>query len=136
MRNLLMIILALGIQPAMAAPQAAAQAPLRVLPEAGEEEAAAPPPMRLAENLGLDAVRRPPVQDSYQRTADGIFADSFRGGLAWGTHLRAAQAHRLRLHLSSVRLPAGTHLWVWGLGEEPAHHHGHRYGHGNGEDLP
>src|SRR6185369_5117509 len=53
------------------------------------------------------------------RTADGIFADSFRGGLAWGTHLRAAQAHRLRLHLSSVRLPAETHLWVWGLGEEP-----------------
>jgi hypothetical protein len=160
-----MVILALGIQPAMAAPQAAPQVPLRVLPEQPPgEEAVAPPPMRLAENLGLDAVRslrpaaegavdqidalrawnaahrlpvqigfsrplsqpvrlrvgdRPPVQGPYQRAADGIFADSFRGGVAWGTHVRAAQAHRLRLHLSSVALPPDTRLWIWGLGEEP-----------------
>lgn len=165
MRYLMLVILALGIEPALAAPEGAAHAPLRMLPEQPAAEAAtAPQPMRLAENLGLDAVRslrpaiegavdqidalrawnaahrlpvqigfsrplaqpvrlrmgdRPPIQGSYQRAADGIFADSFRGGLAWGTHLRAAQAHRLRLHLRSVVLPADTRLWIWGLGEEP-----------------
>jgi hypothetical protein len=62
---------------------------------------------------------RPRSAAPYQRTADGIFAESVRGDLVWGTHLHAAQAHRLRLHLSGVDLPAGSRLWVWGLGEEP-----------------
>jgi hypothetical protein len=59
------------------------------------------------------------IAEPYQRTADGIFADSVRGDLVWGTHLRAAWAHRLRLHLGAVDLPSGSRLWVWGLGEEP-----------------
>jgi hypothetical protein len=67
----------------------------------------------------MRAGSRPLATGPYQRAADGIFADSVRGDLVWGTHLRAARAHRLRLHLVSVHLPAGTRLWVWGLGEEP-----------------
>ena len=55
----------------------------------------------------------------YQGYAQGFVAESFTGSLVWGTHLRVADAHRLRLHLSDVKLPAGSRLWVWGLGEEP-----------------
>jgi len=73
----------------------------------------------LSRPVQLRVSDRPPLQGSYQRTADGIFADSFQGALVWGTHLRVAQAHRLRLHLNAVNLPAQSQLWIWGFGEEP-----------------
>ncbi len=56
---------------------------------------------------------------AFQRYAGGFVAESPGGQLVWGTAARAAGAHRLRLHLTDVRLPAGTRLWVWGLGQEP-----------------
>lgn len=56
---------------------------------------------------------------AFQRYAGGFVAESPGGQLVWGTAARAAGAHRLRLHLTDVRLPAGTRMWVWGLGQEP-----------------
>lgn len=48
----------------------------------------------------------------------GWSAISPRGRLVWGTSVAVEGASRLRLHLEDVRLPAGTRLWVYGLGEE------------------
>ncbi|MGH2625694.1 MAG: trypsin-like serine peptidase [Anaerolineales bacterium] len=56
----------------------------------------------------------------FGRFAGGFLALSPKGNLVWGTSLRVAEAYRLRLHLTDVHLPAGTRLWVWGLGEEPS----------------
>jgi len=72
-----------------------------------------PSPLRLRLDAGTAA------GGSFRRVGDGFFAVSPRGGLAWGTHVRVARAYRLRLRLGAVTLPAGTRMWVWGLGEEP-----------------
>jgi hypothetical protein len=42
----------------------------------------------------------------------GSVADGAAGWLTWGTSVQVAGAHRLRLHLSTVSLPAGTRLFV------------------------
>ncbi|HEV3458435.1 MAG TPA: trypsin-like peptidase domain-containing protein [Thermoanaerobaculia bacterium] len=51
--------------------------------------------------------------------AGGLLARSEAGGLAWGVHVRVQDAHRLRLHLADVHLPAGTRMWVAAKGREP-----------------
>jgi lysyl endopeptidase len=56
---------------------------------------------------------------SYRSHDGGFVAESFAGNPVWGTSVRVAESERLRLHLTEVSLPAGTRLWVWGLGEEP-----------------
>jgi hypothetical protein len=66
--------------------------------------------LRLAAAAGAPALRR---------HGGGYLAGSPAGGLVWGTRVRVAAAHRLRLHLTGVKLPAGTRMWVWGRGEEP-----------------
>ncbi len=55
----------------------------------------------------------------FRRLGGGWFAESMTGAPVWGTHIRVEGAWRLRLHLERVDLPAGTRLWVWGLGGKP-----------------
>jgi len=67
------------------------------------------------------AVRLTPAlagQGAQTAFAGGFLADAAPGWLAWGTHVRIAGAHRVRLHLSDVHLPAGSRLAVWAPGEE------------------
>lgn len=44
----------------------------------------------------------------------GAFLRSGGARAVWGAEVRVEEAHRLRLHLDNVRLPAGTRLWVYG----------------------
>ena len=67
--------------------------------------------------MRLDAASK--AAGSFRRAGDGYFAESPAGGFSWGTHVRVDRAYRLRLHLSGLALPAGSRMWVWGLGEEP-----------------
>ncbi len=48
----------------------------------------------------------------------GVMAQASLTSIGWGGSVRVAGAHRLRLHLSRVDLPAGARLWVHGA--EPA----------------
>jgi lysyl endopeptidase len=51
--------------------------------------------------------------------AGGLLAAGGTGELAWGTRVTVQDAYRLRLHLSDVRLPAGTRMWVESQGGTP-----------------
>jgi len=64
---------------------------------------------RLAPSLWTEAVGRP--------VPGGWVAVSPRGHLVWGTSVSVEGATRLRLHLEDVKLPEGTRLWVYGLGD-------------------
>lgn len=111
-----------------------------VLPDEPAVEAADPPP-RLAESAELtpglalpkasegaadqlaaltawNASGRRPERTGFVRPLTAPASLPPDAG-AWGTRVYVADAYRLRLHLEDVRLPAGTRLWVWGLGEEP-----------------
>ncbi|HEX2252545.1 MAG TPA: trypsin-like peptidase domain-containing protein [Thermoanaerobaculia bacterium] len=55
----------------------------------------------------------------FAATSGGYSARSVRGDLVWGTVISVREAHRLRLHLTEIRLPEQARLWVYGLGEEP-----------------
>jgi hypothetical protein len=46
--------------------------------------------------------------------AGGAFARVGAASTVWGAAVEVAEAHRLRLHLSGVELPAGTRMWVYG----------------------
>lgn len=46
--------------------------------------------------------------------AGGLLARTAAGELVWGARIEVADAHRLRLHLTEVALPAGTQMWVYG----------------------
>lgn len=46
--------------------------------------------------------------------AGGAFARVGADATAWGASVRVEEAHRLRLVLEEVTLPAGTRLWVYG----------------------
>ena len=65
-----------------------------------------------AHRVELGAV--PPSATGLARTPGGFAAPSPRGDLLWGTVVEVAGAHRLRLHLSEVDVPAGTRFWVYG----------------------
>lgn len=55
------------------------------------------------------------------RLAGGALLLPPSGGLVWGSEVQVEGAYRLRLHLSEVRLPRGTRMWVYGEdGEEVA----------------
>jgi lysyl endopeptidase len=63
--------------------------------------------------------------------AGGAFARVGAASIVWGAAVEVAEAHRLRLHLSGVELPAGTRMWVYGedgaavaFGPELAHEGG------------
>ena len=61
-----------------------------------------------------DLLKRQP-----DRLAGGALLVPPSGGVVWGTEVRVADAHRLRLHLANVHLPAGTQMWVYdGDGKE------------------
>ncbi|HYL06350.1 MAG TPA: hypothetical protein VE075_09940, partial [Thermoanaerobaculia bacterium] len=49
--------------------------------------------------------------------AGGLAVQTAFDRVAWGGMVRVANAYRLRLHLSDVRLPAGARLWLHGAGE-------------------
>ena len=70
-------------------------------------------PLRM--RLDAPAIGEP----GFRRLGGGWFAESMTGAPVWGTHVRVEGAWRLRLHLERVNLPAGTRLWVWGLGGKP-----------------
>lgn len=73
---------------------------------------AVPPVVRFTKDL---LVRMP------GRLAGGALLVPPSGGLVWGSEVQVAGAYRLRLHLSQVRLPRGTRMWVYGEdGEEVA----------------
>lgn len=46
--------------------------------------------------------------------AGGAFVKVGADATVWGASVEVAEAHRLRLHLEDVDLPAGTRLWVYG----------------------
>lgn len=73
-------------------------------------------PLAAPLRLRLDAGSTAP---GFRRLDGGWFAESMTGSPVWGTHVRVEGAWRLRLHLERVELPAGTRLWVWGLGGKP-----------------
>jgi len=50
--------------------------------------------------------------------AAGLLERGPGGALVWGGEVEVAGAHRLRLHLGAVRLPAGALLWVYGADGE------------------
>ena len=50
--------------------------------------------------------------------AGGTVTRSPRGGLVWTGEIRVAEAHALRLHLSSVALPTGARAWIYGADGE------------------
>lgn len=73
---------------------------------------AVPPTVRFTKDL---LVRMP------GRLAGGALLAPPGGGLVWGSEVQVEGAYRLRLHLSDVRLPLGTRMWVYGEdGEEVA----------------
>jgi two-component sensor histidine kinase len=49
----------------------------------------------------------------------GVLAEAEPGWLAWGTQVKVTGAHRLRLHLTAVHLPAGTRMYVAAPGQTP-----------------
>lgn len=49
----------------------------------------------------------------------GLVAATSRGTVVWSGAVRVEDADRVRLHLTSVELPDGAVLWVWGEGQEP-----------------
>lgn len=53
------------------------------------------------------------------RAGDGFLGRSRSGDFVWGTSAAVEGAAALRLELADVDLPAGTRLWVYGLGGEP-----------------
>lgn len=69
-------------------------------------------PLPLAERVAVDAALL--ARGEFVERAGGWAAPTVRGDLAWGTWVRVEEAHRLRLQLTGVELPAGTRLWVWG----------------------
>ncbi|HSL82520.1 MAG TPA: hypothetical protein VLF66_07060 [Thermoanaerobaculia bacterium] len=64
---------------------------------------------------GSDLLRPTPFS-----LAGGVLTRSPHGDLVWSGEVRAAGAHALRLHLSSVTLPAGTRAWVYAPDGEAA----------------
>jgi hypothetical protein len=104
------------------------QTPLHSLPQASVGAAD-----QLAALEAWNAAHRLPLKNGFTRTlispavvrlggaaasawprpfAGGLLMDAGGGQLAWGTHVRVEGAHRLRLHLTEVQLPAGTRMWV------------------------
>lgn len=51
--------------------------------------------------------------------ARGLVATSERGTIVWSGAVRVEQAHRVRLHLTNVKLPDDATLWVYGAGQAP-----------------
>jgi hypothetical protein len=69
---------------------------------------ARPLPAPAAVRFTADLLKKQPA-----KLAGGALLVPPAGGLVWGSEVRVANAHRLRLHLSSVHLPAGTEMWVY-----------------------
>jgi hypothetical protein len=89
---------------------------------------------KLAALQAWNAARKRPVQTGFSRPlsdtvalrlspslagkggplplSGGFVADGAPGWLTWGTSVAITGAHRVRLHLTSVRLPTGTQLFV------------------------
>jgi hypothetical protein len=58
-----------------------------------------------------------PAAGEVREHAGGLLA-ARAGTAVWGAGVRVEEGWRLRLHLSSVRLPQGARLWVYGSGGE------------------
>ena len=69
---------------------------------------ARPLPIAKSVRFTRDLLARQPA-----KFAGGALLAPPSGGLVWGAELRVSGSQRLRLHLSGVRLPAGTRLWVY-----------------------
>ncbi|HYL06319.1 MAG TPA: hypothetical protein VE075_09785 [Thermoanaerobaculia bacterium] len=65
----------------------------------------------------LSGVAAPPAAP--RPFAGGLLGAADAGELAWGTRVTVQDAYRLRLHLSAVKLPAGTRMWVEAPGGPP-----------------
>jgi hypothetical protein len=73
-----------------------------------------PLPTPKAVRFTADLLKRQP-----DKLAGGALLVPPAGGVVWGTEVQVADAHRLRLHLANVHLPAGTRMWVYdGDGQE------------------
>lgn len=100
------------------------QAQLRAATEAATEELSA---MEAHNSKGLlptqnGFARRltaPVTFDLAQDAESGSTLKTSTGSTVWGTRVHVAGAHRLRLHLDKVDLPAGSRMWVWGRDGEP-----------------
>lgn len=67
-------------------------------------------------NVRLDSALVPHARRGAQPIAHdgGLLKISESGDLVWGTRIRVTGAHRLRLELSRVDLPASAQIWVYG----------------------
>jgi len=74
-----------------------------------------PAPRRVRLDAGATAAL---AQAPLAERDGGVLAQTSLTSIGWGGSVRVAGAHRLRLHLSRVDLPAGARLWVHGA--EPA----------------
>src|SRR5437588_5594961 len=125
-----------GVGRGVAAPRIAARFGLPPLAELGDATIEAP--ARLEALRAWNEARRLPVHNGFERRlkasrridltagltaapvvehAGGLAVQTALDRVAWGGMVRVANAYRLRLHLSDVRLPAGARLWVHGAGE-------------------
>ena len=115
---------------------ALAQAPVHTLPPASTGAAD-----QLAALRAWNAAHKLPLKNGFKRTltspavvrlggvagapaaprpfAGGLLAAAGPGELAWGTRVTVEGSYRLRLHLSDVRLPGGTRMWVESQGGTP-----------------
>ncbi|HEY6320576.1 MAG TPA: hypothetical protein VJA16_03335 [Thermoanaerobaculia bacterium] len=128
---------AAAVKAAAAAPRIAERYGLAPLAELGEAAVAAPD--RIEKMRTWNEGHHRPLHDGFERPlpaprqvelsaglvaasavaehAGGLAIQSAFDKLAWGGMVRVANAFRLRLHLSGVKLPAGARLWVSGGGE-------------------
>jgi hypothetical protein len=111
-----------GLAPLAELGDAASEAPDRIekmrawneghhLPLHNGFERPLPAPRQVELSAGLVAAS--PVAEH----AGGLAIQSAFDKLAWGGMVRVANAFRLRLHLSGVKLPAGARLWITGGGQ-------------------
>ena len=136
-----------GLQMPPAAAQLAAPAPLRLEAALSQAPLHTLPPASagaadlLASLQAWNASGKLPLRNGFTRTlvspavvrlsgvtappsaprpfAGGLLGAGGAGELAWGTRITVTDAYRLRLHLSSVNLPAGTRMWVQAPGGTP-----------------
>ncbi|HEV7517675.1 MAG TPA: hypothetical protein VGR07_15350, partial [Thermoanaerobaculia bacterium] len=118
----------LASAPPLGIAKAADLAPLAVLPLATEGAKD-----QLAALVAWNQAGRQPTQNGFVRPLPGAQEVRFEaaggedaggrllrrasGEVAWGARVEVQGAHRLRLHLKAVRLPADARLWVYGARE-------------------
>jgi len=130
---------AIGVKSYPAAPRLAERA--AIAPAATLRAASAVVPEELAALREWNDADRLPLKNGFTRTigdpiavrldgavsaksgvaalARGVVTASDHGTIVWSGAVTVENAYRVRLHLTNVKLPEGTTLWVYGAGTDP-----------------